>query len=50
MAKLVAAPRKALLAFEGGESRGDPCEAFAHHGFNGIEREVVFRIAEWILK
>lgn len=50
MAKLVAAPRKALIAFEGGESRGDPCEAFAHHGFNGIEREVVARIAEWILK
>lgn len=50
MAKLVATPRKALIAFEGGESRGDPCEAFAYHGFNGIEREVVPRIAEWILK
>lgn len=48
--KLVAAPRKALLAFEGGENRGNPCEAQAYHGFNGIEREVVSRIAEWILK
>jgi len=48
MARLSAAPRKTLLAFEGGTTRGDPCEAFAHHGFNGIEREVVAKIADWI--
>ena len=50
MAKLIAAPRKVLLAFEGGENRGAACEARAYHGFNGIEREVVSGIAEWILK
>jgi len=48
MDKLTAVPRKELLTFEGGKSQGDPCEAMAHHGFNGIEREVVEKIAEWI--
>jgi hypothetical protein len=48
MDKLNAAPRKELLTFEGGKDQGDPCEAKAHHGFNGIEREVVKKIAEWI--
>lgn len=27
---------------------GDPCEAFAYHGYNGIERDVVAKIAEWM--
>lgn len=49
MTKLASAPRSQLLAFTGGESRGDPCEAFAYHGFNGIEAEVVRRTAAWIL-
>jgi dienelactone hydrolase len=49
MDKLAAVPRKELMAFTGGENRGDPCEAFAHHGFNGIERQVVARISGWIL-
>ncbi|MGH6689214.1 MAG: hypothetical protein ACREF4_00825 [Gammaproteobacteria bacterium] len=49
MARLTAAPRKELVAIDGGTSRGDPCEAFAYHGFNGLEREVVSRIAAWIL-
>ncbi len=49
MKKLENAPRKELLAFNGGESRGDPCEAFAYHGFNGIEASVVAKIAHWIL-
>jgi alpha/beta superfamily hydrolase len=48
MSKLTAAPRKELIAVEGGESEGDPCEAFAYHGYNGIEREVVAKIAGWI--
>jgi hypothetical protein len=38
-----------LLAFKGGEDRGDPCEAYAHHGFNGLERDVVAQTAAWIL-
>ena len=48
MEKLSSAPKKELLTFKGGESRGDPCEAFAYHGFNGLEKEVVAGIAEWI--
>ncbi|MFT3734478.1 MAG: alpha/beta hydrolase [Rhodocyclaceae bacterium] len=47
--KLAAAPRKQLLSFKGGVSRGDPCEAFAYHGFNGIERDVVVQAAAWML-
>jgi hypothetical protein len=49
MQKLAAVPRKELVTFKGGESRGDPCEAFAYHGYNGLEREVVGRIAGWIV-
>jgi len=48
MKKLDGAPKKELIAFKGGEDRGDPCEALAHHGFNGLEKEVVGKIAEWI--
>jgi hypothetical protein len=48
MRKFDHAPRREVASFTGGEDRGDPCEAFAHHGYNGIEREVVERIARWI--
>ena len=37
-----------LMTFSGGESAGAPCEAFSHHGFNGIEPRVVADIAGWI--
>ena len=37
-----------LLTMEGGITEGDPCEAFAHHGYNGIERETVEKIKAWI--
>ncbi|MET0208358.1 MAG: alpha/beta hydrolase [Burkholderiaceae bacterium] len=47
--KLGAAPKSRLLTFDGGQSRGDPCEAFAYHGFNGIEPEVVRQTAAFIL-
>ncbi|TXH87917.1 MAG: alpha/beta hydrolase [Rhodoferax sp.] len=47
--KLVNAPRKQLLSFSGGVSRGDPCEAMAYHGFNGLDAEVVRQIAAWIV-
>jgi dienelactone hydrolase len=50
MDKLTAVPRKELLTFEGGKSRGNPCEAMAYHGFNGIEEEVVTKIAEWLTR
>lgn len=44
------APRKQLLAFRGGRDEGDPCEAFGHHGYAGIEAEVVSQLAAWVLK
>jgi hypothetical protein len=51
MDKLSAAPRKELMLFEGGTSRHpDPCEAFAYHGYNGIESDVVAKIAAWIVR
>lgn len=49
MTKLANAPRSQLLSFKGGESKGDPCEAFAYHGFNGLEVEVVKQTAAWIV-
>lgn len=48
MERLTTPPRKELISFDGGTSAGDPCGGRAHHGFNGIEREVVQRIAAWI--
>jgi alpha/beta superfamily hydrolase len=49
MKKLEGAHRKELITVTGGEDRGDPCEAFAYHGFNGIEKAVVAKVAEWIV-
>jgi pimeloyl-ACP methyl ester carboxylesterase len=47
---LAQAPRKELLAFEGGAApRSDPCEALSAHGYLGIERQVVAAISEWIV-
>jgi hypothetical protein len=48
MGKLSSASRKELMAFRGGENRGDPCEGLAYHGYNGLEAEVVARITAWI--
>jgi hypothetical protein len=48
MNKLVNARKKELLPVKGGESRGDPCEAQSYHGFNGIEAQVVKKIAAWM--
>jgi hypothetical protein len=39
-----------FLPIDGGISVGDPCQAFAHHGYNGIERETVDAIKKWILQ
>lgn len=49
MAGLTSTRSKELLVFEGGNDTGDPCEAFAHHGFNGLESEVVSSIAARII-
>ena len=32
----------------GGTAEGDPCQAFGHHGYNGIERETIDAIKQWI--
>ena len=37
-----------LLVMTGGKSVGDDCEAFAYHGYNGIERETIDGIKKWI--
>lgn len=48
MSGLTATPRKELMAFRGGTDIGDPCEARAYHGFNGLEPQVVGAIAAWM--
>ncbi len=49
MSKLAKTPKAELMAFTGGQSVGDPCEAMAYHGFNGLEPEVVRKITGWML-
>ncbi|HYX03038.1 MAG TPA: hypothetical protein VE963_13190 [Reyranella sp.] len=39
-----------LIEMSGGTSTGDDCEAYAYHGYNGIEKETVDRIKAWIAK
>jgi hypothetical protein len=48
--KLSGAPRKELMVMEGGSTRGDPCEAFSHHGYLGIESDVIAKIGAWIAR
>lgn len=40
----------AVLTYAEGISQGDPCQALAHHGFNGIEPQVVSDMVAWMLK
>jgi len=47
--RLSAAKRKALATFEGGKNSGDPCEAFAYHGYPGLEPQVVGTIVEFMV-
>lgn len=47
--KFTGAPKKELLAFKGGRDEGDPCEAAGHHGYAGIERDVVTQMVAWML-
>jgi hypothetical protein len=37
-----------FIVMEGGITVGDACEAFAHHGYNGIEKETADVIKKWI--
>jgi hypothetical protein len=38
-----------IIVMEGGKSVGDECDAWSHHGYNGVERATVERIKAWIL-
>lgn len=49
MGKLSSVSRKELILVDGGVNLGDPCEAQAYHGFNGLDEEVVGKIAAWIV-
>jgi hypothetical protein len=37
-----------LIVMTGGNSVGNDCEPFSHHGYNGIERETIDAIKKWI--
>ena len=45
---LTAAPVAELKLFEGGREQGKPCKAKSHHGYLGIEGQVVDAIAAFI--
>ena len=48
-AALTSSPRTEIFLFSGGSSpRSGPCDAFAQHGFLGIEQDVITRIAAWM--
>lgn len=46
--RLTAAPVVAVLVYEGGVAQGNPCQARHHHGFNGIEVQVVDDVVTWL--
>jgi len=50
IAALKASPRKAYIEVSGGITSGNPCKSRAHHGFNGIENEVVEQVSAWLLQ
>lgn len=50
MRALSASPRAELRVLNGGRDRGDPCEAAAYHGFNGLDGEAADLITSWILQ
>ncbi|WP_159880172.1 alpha/beta hydrolase [Aquitalea denitrificans] len=45
---LHAARARELILVDGGKDTGDPCQPWAAHGYNGIEAEVVEKVARWI--
>lgn len=49
MDKLAKTPKAELISVTGGQSKGDPCEAMAYHGYNGIEADVIGKISRWIV-
>lgn len=49
MDKLAKTPKAELISVTGGQNKGDPCEAMAYHGFNGIEADVIGKISRWVI-
>ncbi len=48
-AALTGAPRREIMTFSGGlPPRSSACEAFAQHGFCGVEDAVIARIFAWM--
>jgi hypothetical protein len=39
-----------LIEMTGGKSTGEDCEAYAYHGYNGIEAETVSKVKAWIAR
>ena len=48
MEKLSNSSKVEFITVEGGQAKGDPCEGFHYHGFNGIETDVIKKIVAWI--
>ena len=49
MDQLSGSPKRQFMAFDGGDTpTSGPCEAFAQHGYLGIENKVVDAIVAWI--
>jgi hypothetical protein len=39
-----------VITMQGGKNEGNPCKAFAYHGFNGRENAVAQAIKAWVKK
>lgn len=39
-----------LIAMKGGAGVGDPCQPYGYHGYNGIEKETIDAIKQWVRK
>lgn len=37
-----------LVVMRGGNDEGNPCQPFGHHGYNGLEKETIDAIKQWI--
>ncbi len=46
--RLIKARRVGVMWFDGGFPRGNQCQARHYHGFNGIEDEVIAKMAAWM--
>ena len=48
--KLNSNNRNEVVTYSEGITQGDACQAMSHHGFNGIEQQVVSKIVDWVIK